>query len=170
LAEIKVSGVYQLQQRMKALSNAVATRGAKKAVRAGAQKIADAAIELAKKIDDPKTPNNIAANIAVQFASRGTAASGNVRYRVGVLGGAAGRERISKFKRDLTGKGLPGGETWYWRFHEFGTSKMAARPFMRPAAANRAEVAAEEIATVLEQFLDHTVREVASVQLRGTKT
>jgi HK97 gp10 family phage protein len=150
--QVKVSGVYQLKQRLSALQTAVRDRGMKKAVRAGAEKIADKARENAKRIDNPATPESIPLNIAVQFAPKMSRANYGVAYRIGVMGGA----RAEYVKRKLTGKTLPGGETFYWRFLEFGTSKMPARPFLRPAI-DRAEVAGEEIATVLEQFLDRTV-------------
>lgn len=144
---------------MKLLTNRVAERGVKSAVRAGAQKIADAAQRNAERVDNPATENYIPANVAVQFASKSSTKTGNVRYRVGILGGARpGAERVGALARRLSGKGLPGGETWYWRFVEFGTSKMRARPFMRPAAETQAGIAAEEVATVLEQFLDRTVK------------
>lgn len=43
---------------------------------------------------------------------------------------------------------------FYGRFLEFGTSKMAARPFMRPAAENHAAQAVTVIATVLGQQIE----------------
>lgn len=57
--------------------------------------------------------------------------------RVGVLGGAkAPAIQSGEFKGK--GKGNPGGDTYYWRFLEFGTENMPAHPFMRPAQDNNA--------------------------------
>ena len=45
---------------------------------------------------------------------------------------ARARARIQK--RNLAkGRSLHHGDPFYWRFVEFGTSKMSARPFLRPA-------------------------------------
>ncbi len=53
-------------------------------------------------------------------------------YYVGVA--ALTKKAISAFKQRF---GKTGAENWddpfYWRFLEFGTSKMAAQPFLRPA-------------------------------------
>lgn len=153
LLQVKVTGLYDLQRRIATLKNKTATVGVKGAVRDGAQKIVDAAKEAAYRIDNPNTPENIAANITAQFASKYTRATGDVMYRIGVLGGAAGRERFGIAARRLSGKELPGGETWYWRFVEFGTSKMAARPFMRPAMEAGAQDAVDEVAESLRRFM-----------------
>jgi HK97 gp10 family phage protein len=37
-------------------------------------------------------------------------------------------------KTGLTGRVTIGAEAFYWKFLEYGTVKMAARPFIRPAA------------------------------------
>lgn len=42
--------------------------------------------------------------------------------RVGILGGARDMGKYGEFKG--AGKDNPGGDTFYWRFREFGTSKM----------------------------------------------
>lgn len=51
---------------------------------------------------------------------------------VGVLGGA---KSVATASGEIKGKGSgnSGGDTWYWRFLEFGTSKAAARPFLSTA-------------------------------------
>lgn len=42
-----------------------------------------------------------------------------------------GRVGVSKGKD--SGASASQGEAFYWRFHEYGTKKMRARPFIRPA-------------------------------------
>lgn len=160
---VKVSGVPELQRRIGALKQKIATREVKRATRAGAQKIADAARENAYMFDNPATAENVAANVAVQFGSIYTRQTGDVMYRVGVLGGAKnpGAERFEYAARRLSGSGeLPGGETWYFRLLEFGASTVEAKPFLRDAADRASGAAAEEVATVLEQGLDRAVREL----------
>lgn len=43
---------------------------------------------------------------------------------------------------------------WYWRFVEFGTSKMAGRPFMRPAFEARKVEAVERVREYLAARID----------------
>lgn len=149
--EFKISGVPQLLRRMRSLPEKLQKRALKKAVRAGAVKIRDEARRLASNFDDPATLESIEANIDVQFASRMSRSGQVVAYRVGVRGGA--KEGAHE------GGGPAGGDTWYWRLLEFGTSKMRAQPFLRPAAESQAEAAAEKVATVLAKELDRLVKE-----------
>lgn len=79
--------------------------------------------ENAKRLDDPKTAENIARNITTKVNSKRFNSAGVILARVGVAGGA---------QQDKGGGGS-GGDTYYWRFLEFGTSKMPAQPFLRPA-------------------------------------
>lgn len=43
---------------------------------------------------------------------------------------------------------------WYWKFVEFGTTKMAAQPFMRPAFEGMKERAVEKIRDYLDARID----------------
>lgn len=54
-------------------------------------------------------------------------------FRVGVLGGARNYEAYGEFKTGKSASANPGGDTFYWRFVEFGTERTAAKPFLRPA-------------------------------------
>lgn len=81
--------------------------------------------------DDPSTPNSIAKNIVIRTSKkRYESQMGGPAVRVGVLGGAADRSSQGEIKGG--GKENPGGETFYWRFLEFGTKRgIAERSFMR---------------------------------------
>lgn len=52
----------------------------------------------------------------------------------------------------------PGKEGWYLMFHEFGTSKMPARPFLRPAIDENGEEAVREARRVLWDEIMGVVR------------
>ena len=70
-------------------------------------------------------------------------------FFVGVRSGARKKRDGSKdFSRDA----------WYWRMHEMGTSKMAARPFVRPAFIAVREEAARAIATKLADRISEETR------------
>ena len=45
-------------------------------------------------------------------------------------------------------------DPYYWRFVEFGTSKMPAKPFLRPAFEQTKEKAATEIITTLKRGIE----------------
>jgi len=49
---------------------------------------------------------------------------------------------------------------WYWKFPEFGTSKMPAQPFMRPAFEKMKEIAVERIR---EYLAARIVKEAAKI-------
>lgn len=168
-------GLGPVLQKMRNLPQHVQQRGLKGAMRKGAALVQAAAQQNAMKIDDPQTARNIAKNIAVQYSGPQSRRNGGVVYRVGVLGGARSQSRDaikSRRKRERAGiaslgqlgelegagAGNPGGDTWYWRLHEFGTSKLAARPFMQPALANNTERATAVIAREVEKAVDRAVR------------
>ncbi|WP_374987639.1 HK97-gp10 family putative phage morphogenesis protein, partial [Klebsiella pneumoniae] len=78
----------------------------------------------------------------VSFSSKAFRRTGDPTFRVGVMGGArqyantkanVRKGRAGKSYNTAGDKGNPGGDTWYWRFLEFGTEHAAARPIIRPA-------------------------------------
>ena len=125
----------------------------KRSLRKGANVIRDAARGNAKRLDDPDTSESIAKNIAVQSGNRRRERQeGGPVMRVGVMGGARDMGKYGEFKG--AGKGNPGGDTFYWRFLEFGTSKMAARPFMRPAMATAGGAALDATVAAMQSETD----------------
>lgn len=122
--EFKLEGAENLQKNLKMLAGNVQLKTARAAGRKAANVIRDAAKANASRIDDPDTANSIAKNIAVQVDTKGLKRTGDLTFRIGVRGGAKSKESNEK---------NPGGDTFYWRFKEFGTSKMPAQPFLQPA-------------------------------------
>ena len=51
----------------------------------------------------------------------------------------------------------PGGDTFYWRFIEFGTQKIGARPIMRPALTDNVTTATTEFVTHFSKALDRAI-------------
>ena len=142
---VNLTGADALLKRLQALGDETLQRKmARRALRKGAIVFRDAARENARRLDDPQTRESIARNIAIRESRRGGAAAGGVMLRVGVLGGA----------KKTQGTGHPGGDTFYWRFLEFGTKKMAAQPFLRPVLAQKAQQATDAVAVDLERGLD----------------
>lgn len=131
-------GLAEVLARMQAVSLDV-DRTMRTALRAGARVVRDAARTNAQKIDNPATPASIPNSIITQNYSKAAETHmGGVGVMIGVKGGAKEYANTKRNRR----KGRVGqtyqtpGNVFYWRFFEFGTRKMAARPFMRPAFDN----------------------------------
>lgn len=133
--ESDISGLEALQGKLQSVAFDVQKKGGRSALRSAARVIRDKAIQGAQSIDDAMTPESIAKNIVERWNGRLNKQSGgdDLGFRVGVLGGARDYSRYGEIKTGKKSKGNPGGDTFYWRFVEFGTEKVAARPFMRPA-------------------------------------
>ena len=123
----KITGLDELKKNLKKVSDDIAYKGGRSALRSAANVIRKEAKLRAEKLDDPTTPERIADNIVVRWDGKKFKRTGNPAFRVGVMGGAKSK---SDDEKKIQGKG---GDTFYWRFLEFGTAKMAAKPFMRPA-------------------------------------
>lgn len=151
----ELQGMDALRKKLRALPKELQARGFRSAMRKATNVVRDAAIANAAGLDDPETGERIADNIAVRFSPKEYKRNGDVVFRVGVLGGArkpgaGGKLRVKQ----------KGGPTWYWRFLEFGTSKIAARPFMRPALSQNVGKATDVAVLELNKAIDAAVRKV----------
>jgi HK97 gp10 family phage protein len=156
----KINGLDELQEKLAKLADEKRIRNAaRRAVRRGANVVAEAAKRNAQTIDDPNTREAIHKNIAVSGGgSKRERRVGGAMMRVGIRGGARDMSKYGEFKG--AGKGNPGGDTFYWRFLEFGTSEMAARPFMRNAMAQSADQAVSVIAQAANTELDKEIAKI----------
>lgn len=99
----------------------------------GARHLRDEIRKAARRFDNPATKESVHKNINIQSAPRlAKSQGGGAAYRVGVRGGARTREENQK---------NPGGDTFYWRYREFGTRHQKAEPFIRPTLAEQKETA-----------------------------
>ncbi|MGY4876506.1 HK97-gp10 family putative phage morphogenesis protein [Vreelandella aquamarina] len=154
---VNVDGMEPLVNRMENMSYDLRKKGGRFAMRKAANLIREKARQNAAQVNDPRTPENIADNIVVRFAPKEFKRNGNLVFRVGVLGGARGYAAASG---EVAGKGKanPGGDTFYWRFVEFGTSKAPAKPFMRRALSEHVQAATDEFITQYNKALDRAIR------------
>ena len=113
-----------IAQQMRGITKQMRGRIARLGTSAGASLIAANIRRRLRTMDDQESPNKIWRNVATQHSRRYNQRTGNVMYRVGIRGGA---------KTAAENALNPGGDTFYWRFLEFGTKNMPPRPFMRPA-------------------------------------
>jgi HK97 gp10 family phage protein len=153
----EVDGSDEVIKKLRALPEKMGKRAMRRALRKGANVVRDAARSGARRLDDQHSPEQIFKNITVQGGgARFEKKEGGPVMRVGVKGGARTMTAYGEFKG--AGKGNPGGDTWYWRLLEFGTSKIAARPFMRPAAENNAGAVFDAVAKSATVELDKEIK------------
>lgn len=174
--EFNIEGVDNLLIKFKSIGFETKYKSGRFALRKAAQVIRDAARNNALSLDDPATGRQIAKNIVERWDGLEFRHSGNLAFRVGVLGGAARSNsrdaiRARKTRRqkgvksleelgELVGKGKnnPGGDTWYWRLHEFGSEKTAAKPFMKPAMSDNVQKALDTFAKEYEKSIDRAIK------------
>jgi HK97 gp10 family phage protein len=174
--ETKIEGAEALNAKLKAVGHEISYKGGRFGLRKAANLVASDAKSNALRLDDPKTSEQIAKNVAVRWGSRRFKRTGDLMFRVGILGGAApSTSRAAEYSRrrrrkagvkslaelgELVGKGKgnPGGDTWYWRLLEFGTRKMAAQPFMRQALESNTNEATNEFVRHAKKAIDRAVK------------
>lgn len=150
--EFSLTGLDSLLGKLDAVSYDVKRKGGRAALRKAAQVIAQKAKEGAERLDDKETGRSIADNIALRWNGRLFKRSGDLGFRVGVLHGAVLRDG-----GDLSANS----PTPHWRLLEFGTEKMPAAPFMRPALADNISEATNTFLTEYEKSIDRAIRRAA---------
>lgn len=170
MIEFKLQGLEEALARMRDLTPQLRAKGARYAGRKGADVIAAAVRARARQIDDPLTAESIEKNITARFSSRRYKQTGDVMFRVGVLGGAKPygdtrenrrKQRVGKTYKTGGDKANPGGDTWHWRLVEFGTERTRAQPFMRPAMDESVNPATDTFVRELSGWLDRWARKQA---------
>lgn len=130
------------------------------AMRAGAVIVQHAAQERARALDDPKTPKAIWKEIAIRTNAKMGRQNQGLALQIGVLGGARKYSNTDSNKRHRrVGRTyITPGNVYYWRFLEFGTSKMKAQPFMRPALENNVNSVSSAITDKLNGAIDELAK------------
>ena len=160
----QIEGLDDVTAKMRQLSNPrkqknAATRSARKAMAV----VRKAAVANAKALDDSNSPERIWKNIQVKASKT---KQGFVLMKVGVRGGAMSyanttanrrQNRVGQSYATAGSSDNPGGDTWHWRLLETGTSKMAARPFMRPALNNNIDSVQDGFVTDYKDQLDKEI-------------
>jgi HK97 gp10 family phage protein len=136
MAEVEIKGLDKLLAAMKELPKAIEQKCLKVAVMTGANVIKRAAADLVVR-----RTGLVSKAVRIAF-NRQESPHGKAVYHVFVSG---------KVKGKLKGKTVV---PYYWRFLEFGTVKMAAKPFMRPAFDSTGREAAEVIKGKLKERIE----------------
>lgn len=154
----KITGLDTFLGKLESLKYETKKKGGRSALRKAAQLVRDAARQNAQTVDDPSTTENIAKNIVERWNGRLNKQTGDLGFRIGVLGGARDYSAYGEIKTGKKSSQNPGGDTFYWRFLEFGTEKLAARPFMRPALASNVSTATDAFVTEYEKAIDRAIK------------
>lgn len=159
MIELQLTGLDALKKNMAAVTDDLRRKGGRFALRKASEIVVAAARANAAGVDDPATPESIAANITARWNGRMFRRTGDLGFRVGVLGGARGHAAASG---EVAGKGKnnPGGDTYYWRFLEFGTSNIEApaRPFLRSALSDNVQAATDTFIREYTKSLDRVIK------------
>lgn len=133
---LEIKGVEEFVKKLEGISDDLRKKGGRFALRKAANEIRESVRGRAKRLNDPSTANEIAKNVAVRWSARRFKKTGDLMFRVGILGGARDYSKYGELKTGKSGKENPGGDTYYWRFLEFGTENARATPFLRPSLAD----------------------------------
>lgn len=168
--EVNLTGLESLLGKMDAVSEVTRNKAGRFALRKAANVIRDRARSNAARVDDPLTREAIHKNIVASFSSRQFRRTGDLAFRVGVMGGArqyantksnVRKGRAGAKYKTAGDKGNPGGDTWYWRFLEFGTEHAPAKPVLRPAMNGVDTAVITVFAEEMEKAIDRAVRQAA---------
>lgn len=147
----KLEGLDELLGKLESVTHDMKYKGGRSALRKAAQLVMAKAKENASRLDDPETGRSIAANIAIRWDGRRFKRTGDLGFRIGVMHGAKIRT-----------KGNPdqgaNGPTPHWRLLEYGTSRMRAQPFMRPALENNISAVTNEFVRQYGLALDRALK------------
>lgn len=146
--DFSIIGLDALQGKLLSISDDLRRRGGRVALRRAGNVIVDKAKENASRIDDPATGRSIATNVAMRWNGRLFRITGDLGFRIGVQHGA-----VLKKHPDLS-ENAP---TPHWRLIEFGTERVRAQPFMRPAAETSTGEVVNVFATEYEKSIDRAI-------------
>lgn len=152
---IHVQGLDQLARALKELPMRVARNSLRGAVYAGAKLIRDEARLKAPVASNPlankEPPGTLRRSVIMKQIPQ---LSNNERQTFFVT------VRHGKKYRNQGKRGNLSQDAWYWRFVEFGTVKMAARPFLRPAFESKKHQALAAIKNRLSERIEQAVQEL----------
>ena len=153
--QVKILGLEQLKKALNQLPIEIQQKALRSAVSASAKVVVDAAIAKAPAGDTGNLKKAI-----YRYRSRSGSGTGRETYLVGVRKGkkayanTARNRRLNRVGKNYTVQG----EAYYWRFLEFGTAKMQAKPFMRPAF----EGSKSRILDVMKERLGKAIQDQAN--------
>lgn len=134
----EIRGFDDLSAKLRAIAPALRPRVLRNALAAGARLVRDDAKRAAPVLVNPaqvpyRTPGLVRSQIVVR-TSKEARRRGDVGVFVNVRPAKGAKYRNGGLVRASQRGAKSKNDPFYWRFPEFGTAKMAARPFLKPAA------------------------------------
>lgn len=148
MVETKVKGLGELRAKLAELPRRLSRQVLEKGLTTGAQPMVEEAksrVPVLAEPDPRRRPGTVRKRIQARRVRPRTGMAATVIVGVrGLSAGVVRNYKIRKLRRVVskgTGAGVLRGvaasdnpnDPFYWKFLEFGTSKMQARPFLRPA-------------------------------------
>lgn len=126
--EVNVTGFKELREALLKLPKEIQGKPLASAVSAAAKVVQDEA-----KKNSPLKTGKLRDNV-VRYKAKKYSNAYQVTYHVGMKKEwLAFADNVKNRRSGRAGKKYSRDKIYYWRFHEFGTVKMPARPFFRPA-------------------------------------
>jgi HK97 gp10 family phage protein len=158
--ELNAPELEDLLKNLRQFTPKLQRRGLTQALRKGARPIVkDARARLAKhiaKTDQSQSTGALSKAITTRVNPRLGRREGGSALSIGIRGGA--KEYVSNRQNRKLGRVgqsyEQGGNQFYFRFLEFGTSKMHARPFLTPALAENVYDTQTNIAMEIRKAID----------------
>ena len=174
--EIKAEGLDELMKALKEFAPQIQKRVLNGAARRAIRPVMMTAKSNLRALTGPEATGTLAANIITRNNAKEGKRVGGVVMQVGIRGGAEQYANTQKNRARVINRGkrkglfIPsrvgetyehGGDLYYFRFLEFGTSKMKARPFLRPALAQNQQRTTAIMVDELKKGIDRTARRLA---------
>jgi HK97 gp10 family phage protein len=163
-AKFSVSGFAELRKGFNQISLAGQNKRLESAALAGSRVVRDRARQIAEAKGIRQT-GALIDNIVHKRVRENDpfSAEAHVAVRHGVQtkrAKAKARRALAKGDKDGAAKALENvNDPWYWRFHELGTSKMPATPFIRPALEQSKEEAVDAMRESLKRGIAAAARQ-----------
>lgn len=148
--EIKIDGLTEISKAMKELGKKTSNQISVKAMRAGGRIVRDAARAKAPVLQE-SVPHRRKGTIKRSIIERTKVGkNGKTTTLVGVK--KLSKKRIEAFKTRTGKSGAKNpNDPYYWHMVEFGTSKMPAKPFLKPAFEQKKYQAKSEVIGILKK-------------------
>lgn len=156
---VKLEGVDALNKALAEATKQIRTKAVRSALRKAGQVISKEAKQAAPVLMAPvknRKPGTVKAAISVR-GSKFARQAGNEGVFVNVRPLRGSRQK----KLGKAGAKNPN-DPFYWRFVEFGTKKMSARPFLSPAAKNKGNEA-------IKTFMDSVIPQIEKLNARAKR-
>lgn len=156
---VKLEGIEELKRSLAGATSKIRTKAVRGALRKAGQVISKEAKQNAPVLSAPtktRKPGTVKQAIAVRN-SKFARQAGNEGVFVGVRPLRGSRQK----KLGKAGAKNPN-DPFYWRFVEFGTKKMKARPYLSPAADNKGNEA-------IKTFMDSVIPQIEKLNAKASK-